>query len=177
MSLQNDVMEPIRSGLQFTRPVLRLIRHIAFGENSRRPSRTVRVLRHFARVVACVVMMTYLLDAINVDVIYAAVSGDMHYHDNPEILDSQFDSGCVATATVLGVAVQPTGHSSTTVQAPVKFTGTIVYEDVDSPTVLDGESQHDLVYEIAVYVSAPEPDPASVTPSMDRTISFLRILI
>ncbi len=135
-------------------------------------------MRHVARVLACVVMMTYLLDAINIDVIYAAVTGDMHYHDNPAILDSQFDSGTTADApSVVGIPVQLASHSATTLQAPVKFSGTIVYEDVDSPTVLDGESQSDLVYEIAVYISAPEPTRALVIPLVDRTISFLRILI
>jgi hypothetical protein len=123
-------------------------------------------------------MLTYLMDAINVDVIYASIVGDMHYHDNPAILDSQFDSGVpLAPSSILGIQVQAEQHSAAAVQAPLKFSGTIVYEDVDSPTVLDGESTSDLVYELKAYVSAPDPVVQDVTPLVDRTISFLRILI
>ena len=158
--------------------MLQILRTIAFGEHARRETAGTRVLRHAIRALAFGVMLTYLCDAINIDVIYAAISGDMQYHDNPAILDSQFDTGNTATLIQLpGGHTATNAHTDQVLYAPQKCVGTIVYEDVDSPTVLDADSQTDLVYEVSNYTRCPDPAPLIVHTPLDRTISFLRILI
>lgn len=138
-----------------------------------------RALAYILRGLTLTIIFICLMDAINVDVIFAAVSGNMRYQDNPAITDSQFDTGS-ATQAYINIFAQaaPINHlPASKIAITYKFLGTTIYEDVDSPTVLDGGSTVSLIYCIRAYKGDAANSYAHVRPTLDRTISFLRILI
>ncbi len=162
--------------------VITLLRDVAFG-NAKRLSRRSVVLRTFGRAIALSALLTFTMDALNVDVLLAAVIGQVSFQDNPEILDSAFDTTPVASASAIHAA-QGLPSTAPSRQQSVSgtrilhaFQGTIIVEDVDSPTVLDGSNTEMLVHDVQHRYSKPVPSEHSTVLITDRTISFLRILI
>jgi len=126
--------------------------------------------------IALALCFLFTMDAINIDVLYAEAQEHYAYHDNPSIVDSQFDTTFQAIPyTSQGTSIQ--NIAKVKFNNHLKFKGAILYEDIDSPTVLDGTSTQTLITSFRSYFigySAPEH---TVHTTFDRTISYLCLLI
>ena len=58
-----------------------------------------------------------------------------------------------------------------------RFFGTTIIEDVDSPAVLDGESTANLTYDLHSYFTKAKIDSESAVTTLDRKITYSRLLI
>jgi len=164
-------------------PMLKVFRNVAYGEVSASPTLFERVLGRGLRLFTLAVTFICLMDAINVDVIYAALGGDMRYQDNPAIVDSQFDSGVLQLDASQSFfqhfdqSISRHQRDRTVLQAPIKFLGTVIYEDVDSPTVLDGATTSTLIYYLLPTTPFQKVRSEGALAAFDRPISFLQLLI
>ncbi len=129
-----------------------------------------------ARLIVSFVLLIFIADAINVDVLYAMAIGDLQFQDNPDIFDSQFDSTPVCPAPTIATHGP---RNSTLAQRALnhKFRGTIILEDIDSPTVLDGTVSSNLLSSVLEFFVQKDHNSSSAILSFDRTISFQRLLI
>ncbi len=129
-------------------------------------------------------ILVFFADAINVNILYAAIIGNFQFQDNPLILDSATDTTSVVPNVVRPhinyfVVCKYDGGATTLSKLP-KFYGTKIIEDEDSPTILDGcSSTATLTYDIRSYAPIEEAAlPASaLSPTLDRTITFGRLQI
>src|SRR6185312_13568019 len=119
-----------------------------------------------ARALALFLCFVFTMDAINIDVLYAEAQENYSYQDNPGIVDSQFDTTFQATTC--------TSHSTDLQKETAKFKrheklkGAILYEDIDSPTVLDGASTQTLVASFKSYFVKRSIEEPSVYTTFDR---------
>jgi hypothetical protein len=126
-----------------------------------------------ARIVISALIFIFLMDAINVDILYAAMQGDMLYSDNPAIVDSALDTN----------TAQFYQASSVHRDIPAKVSkcailhGHIVFEDVDSPTVLECDNTATLLGECFLYPDLETVSLTSDSPVFDRPITFLQLRI
>ena len=129
-------------------------------------------------------ILVFFADAINVNILYAAIIGEIQFQDNPLILDSASDSTSVAPNVVQPhinyFEVCKFAGGATTLSPIPKFHGSTIIEDEDSPTILDGcSSTATLTYDLRSYAPTEESAlPASaLSPTLDRTITFGRLQI
>lgn len=159
--------------------MIKVFRQVALGEKANTAG---------GKMLSCTVRSLYLLitflcflDAVNADVLYASARGDVHFQDNPLIVDSQFDTSSVTATPVGATSIYRTAvlshHSGIESTVFFHFLGTTLYEDVDSPTVLDGASTSTLTYHILPSIVKFKIERESVVTPLDRTISFLQLLI
>jgi hypothetical protein len=113
------------------------------------------------------------MDAINVDILYAAMQGDLLYSDNPAIVDSALDTNTAQFYQASAVH----RDISAKINQSVILHGHTVFEDADSPTILECDNTGTLIGECFLY---PEFEVLSVTadaPAIDRPITFLQLRI
>jgi len=129
-------------------------------------------------------ILVFFADAINVNILYAAIIGNFQFQDNPYILDSATDATSVVPNVVRPhinyFEVCKFAGGATAITAIPTFHGNTIIEDEDSPTILDGcSSTATLTYDIRSYAPTEESAlPASVpSPTLDRTITFGRLQI
>jgi hypothetical protein len=158
-------------------------RHIATGRPARELRRMQRVGAHFAQIGALFTLLVFFADTINVDILYAAIIGDIRFDDNPLILDSASDSTSVIPDVLqphvnyFAAAKFDGGASNIHRHAKSRFFGTTIIEDEDSPAVLDGESTANLTYDLQSYYTQAKIDEQSAVTTLDRTITYARLLI
>jgi len=166
------------------RYLISAFRHIAHGGRARELRGFSRAAAHLARIGALCTILVFFADAINVNILYAAILGNFQFQDNPYILDSASDATSVVPNVVrphinyFEVAKYDGGRTS--ISNIPKFHGTTIIEDEDSPTILDGcSSTATLTYDIRSYAPIEEAAlPASaLSPTLDRTITFGRLQI
>ena len=142
-----------------------------------------RVGAHLAQLGALFTLLIFFADTINVDILYAAIIGDIRFDDNPLIIDSACDSTSVIPDVLqphvnyFAVAKYDGGASNIHGHAKSRFFGTTIIEDVDSPAVLDGESTDNLTYDLQSYYTRAKIDSESAVTTLDRTITYSRLLI
>jgi hypothetical protein len=142
-----------------------------------------RVSAHLAQLGALFTLLVFFADTINVDILYAAIIGDIRFDDNPLILDSATDSTSVIPdilqphVNYFAAAKYDGGASNIHGHAKSRFFGTTIIEDVDSPAVLDGESTDNLTYDIKSYFTQTKVDEVSAVTTLDRTITYSRLQI
>ncbi len=138
---------------------------------------------YLAQIGALFTLLIFFADTINADILYAAIIGDIRFDDNPLILDSATDS-----TSVVPDALQPHvnyfaaakfdgGASNIHRHVVPRFFGTTIIEDADSPAVLDGESTENLTYDIKSYYTQAKIEELSAVTTLDRTITYSRLLI
>ena len=158
-------------------------RHIATGRPARELRRLQRVGAHLAQLGALFTVLIFFADTINADILYAAIIGDVQFQDNPLILDSATDStsvipDCLAHhVNYFAVAKYDGGSSNIHRHIVPRFFGTTIIEDADSPGVLDGASTETLTYDIQSYFTQAKIDEQSAVTTLDRTITYSRLLI
>jgi hypothetical protein len=163
--------------------MIRAFRHIALGGSTRNLSGIARVGAHLARLGSLITILIFFADTVNADILYAAIAGQIRFEDNPLILDSATDSTSIIPdiarphvnyfqlAKLDGGAKQLAQHS-----VP-RFFGTTITEDEDSPTVLDGATTQSLTFVFQTYFAQTKIDKESAVPTLDRTITYGRLLI
>jgi hypothetical protein len=158
-------------------------RHIATGRPARELRRMQRVGAHLAQLGALFTLLIFFADTINVDILYAAIIGDIRFDDNPLILDSATDSTSVIPDVLqphvnfFAAAKYDGGSSNIHRHIVPRFFGTTIIEDADSPAVLDGESTENLTYDIKSYFTQSKIDEQSAVTTLDRTITYGCLLI
>ena len=158
-------------------------RHIATGRPARELRRMQRVGAHLAQLGALLTLLVFFADTINVDILYAAIIGDIRFDDNPLILDSATDSTSVIPdilqphVNYFAAAKYDGGASNVHRHVMPRFFGTTIIEDADSPAVLDGESTGNLTYDLQSYYTQAKIDEQSAVTTLDRTITYNRLLI
>ncbi len=163
--------------------MIRAFRHIATGGNTRQLKGLSRHAAYVARLLALLSIFVFFLDTINADILYAALAGDVRFEDNPLIVDSATDQTSVVPALAVHVnyfalAKYDGGSSSMAKRIIPRFYGMTILEDVDSPTVLDGESTESLTASTVKHSFAnPRSAGASLFATRDRTITYGRLLI
>ena len=143
-----------------------------------------RAISWLARLGALLTAFVFFADAINADILYAAAIGDLQFQDNPYILDSGTDSTSVVPVQFVphtnyfALAHFDDGSAKQLSQVPHHvFQGTVVVEDVDSPSVLDGETTSSLKFSLHHYCPVLKIDCPDRQPLLDRTIGFGVMLI
>jgi hypothetical protein len=142
-----------------------------------------RVGAHLAQLGALLTLLVFFADTINVDILYAAIIGDIRFDDNPLILDSATDSTSVIPdilqphVNYFAAAKYDGGASNVHRHVMPRFFGTTIIEDADSPAVLDGESTGNLTYDLQSYYTQAKIDEQSAVTTLDRTITYNRLLI
>jgi hypothetical protein len=133
----------------------------------------------FLRMVLFFVVFCFIADALNLDVLYAAATGAVSFEDNPDILDSVFDTTPAHPPETVQNAqlTLPLGKKTFSKNVTHIFDGTIIAEDADSPTVLDAFTSEAITSRTlpVLYSSSEERGSADIT--FDRTTRFLCILI
>ena len=163
--------------------MIRSFRHIALGGNARQLKGWARVAAHLARIGALFTVLVFFADTINVDILYAAVIGDIRFEDNPLILDSATDSTSIVPdihaphINYYELAKYDGGASNISRHVIPRFLGTTITEDEDSPTVLDGATTQSLTYVFHTPFTRIQIDEESAVTTLDRTISYGRLLI
>ena len=161
--------------------MIKAFRHIALGGSTREVTGFARLASHLARVGALFTVLVFFADTINADILYAAIKGDVRFQDNPLILDSATDGTSVvpdiAPPDYFKLAKFDGGAKSVSKTVQYKFPGTTILEDVDSPTVLDGASTQTLTYEALPSYTHETIDETSAITTLDRTITYSRLLI
>jgi hypothetical protein len=163
--------------------VIAAFRHIATGRPARELRRMQRVGAHLAQLGALFTLLIFFADTINADILYAAIIGDVQFEDNPLILDSATDSTSVvpdafqAHVNYFAAAKYDGGTSNVHRHVVPRFFGTTIIEDADSPAVLDGESTENLTYDFKSYFTQTKIDEESAVTTLDRTITYSRLLI
>jgi hypothetical protein len=182
-----DSADPLRQNLVINlsvRPaqfrhgyLITAFRHIAYGGDAHELRGWARTAVHLVRIIAVLNILVFFADTINADILFAAIIGNVQFQDNPLILDSASDSTSVAP-TILRPHInyfEAAKYAGGTTRLSVvpRFLGTTIIEDVDSPSVLDGETTAILTYNIRSYAPMEEAlPPASAPTSLDRTITF-----
>ena len=139
-----------------------------------------RYAAHIVRVVALLNILVFFSDTINVNILYAAIIGDVQFQDNPYILDSATDTTSIAPnvtsphVNYFAVAKYAERHNTTVAHhAKSTFSGSTIIEDEDSPGVLECDSTATLNYEIRSYAPTEAATLQERTLStLDRTITF-----
>ena len=163
--------------------MIRSFRHIALGGSTRQLRGRARVAAHFARVGAIFTILVFFGDTINVDILYAAIIGDVQFQDNPLILDSATDGTSVVPTiqpphiNYYELAKYDGGPTNASRHVVPRFFGTTIIEDEDSPTVLDGANTESLTYDIQSYFTEAKIDSESAVTTLDRTITYGCLLI
>lgn len=134
---------------------------------------------HVVRFVALLNILVFFSDTININILYAAIIGDVQFQDNPYILDSATDSTNVAPNVVkphvnyFALAKYNEGRTNLSQHTTSKFSGTTIIEDEDSPGVLECDSTATLTYELRSYAPTEVAIlPERAPPMLDRTITF-----
>ncbi len=159
--------------------MIQAFRHIAYGGSARELRGRTRVAAHIVRFVALLNILVFFSDTINVNILYAAILGDVQFQDNPYILDSATDSTNIAPNIVtphvnyFELAKFDGGPTNVSRHGAQNFCGTTIVEDEDSPGTLAGDSTATLTYDIRSYA----PTEAATlheraAPVLDRTITF-----
>ena len=137
-----------------------------------------------ARMGALLTVVVFFADTINADILYAAIAGDVQFQDNPLILDSSTDSTSVIPASLaphvnyFQLAKFDNGKQKQVGNRLLThFHGTTIIEDVDSPSVLDGETTATLSYSVAVYDPTLIVREEGAIATLDRTITYSRLQI
>ena len=142
-----------------------------------------RIAAHLARMGALFTVLVFFADTINVDILYAAIIGDVQFQDNPLILDSATDSTSIVPdihaphINYYELAKYDDGPTQISRHIIPKFLGTTIIEDEDSPTVLDGANTETLTYDIQSYFTLGKIDSESAVTTLDRTITYGCLLI
>jgi hypothetical protein len=133
----------------------------------------------FLRVVLFFVVFCFIADALNLDVLFAAATGAVSFEDNPAILDSVFDTTPVHAPEIVQNAqlTLPAGKKTVSKNVGHIFDGTIIAEDVDSPTVLDASTSDAVVCQTLPTLYTSSEQRGSTVITFDRTTRFLCILI
>lgn len=159
-------------------------RQIALGGSSRGLRRRSRIVASLARLGALLTVLVFFADTINADILYAAIMGDVRFEDNPLILDSATDATSVvpnvtqAHPNYFELAKYNDSGAKQVHRAVIpRFYGTTILEDVDSPSVLDGETTDALTFSLHSYDPALKFDRANTPTTLDRTITYSRLLI
>ena len=166
--------------MYFAKGMLKTIRTILSGENFVR-SGGQKGMRIAGQIVFYLYFALFISDCINIDVLFATVKGGtISFVDNPEISDSLFDTGNSHHVSVFDA---PSHHNSNQKfsQKSSKPSGNLVknviYEDEDSPGI------EDAILSSSFSAQAEMPRPESelqadgIIQTLDRTISYQRILI
>jgi hypothetical protein len=142
-----------------------------------------RVGAHLARMGALFTVLVFFADTINVDILYAAIIGDVQFQDNPLILDSATDSTSIVPTiqpphiNYYELAKYDGGPTQISRHIVPKFLGTTIIEDEDSPTVLDGATTSSLTYVFHNQFARTRIDEESAVTTLDRTITYSRLMI
>ncbi len=142
-----------------------------------------RVGAYLAQIGALFTVLVFFADTINADILYAAIVGDVQFQDNPLILDSATDSTSVVPDCfahhVNYFAASKYDEGATNVHRHIvpRFFGTTIIEDADSPGVLDGASTATLTYDFQSYYIKAKIEEQSAVTTLDRTITYSRLLI
>jgi hypothetical protein len=158
-------------------------RHIALGGDTRKLNGWQRVAAHLARIGSLLTVLIFFADTINADILYAAIIGDIQFQDNPLILDSATDSTSVVPdihsphINYFELAKYDGGATQISRHIIPKFFGTTIIEDEDSPTVLDGATTSSLTYVFHNQFARLQIDEESAVTTLDRTITYSRLMI
>jgi hypothetical protein len=158
-------------------------RHIATGRPARELRRLQRVGAHLAQIGALFTVFIFFADTINADILYAAIIGDVQFLDNPLILDSATDSTSVVPDVLqphvnyFAAAKYDGGATNVHRHIIPRFFGTTIIEDADSPAVLDGECTANLTYDLHTFFIQDKIESQSAVTTLDRTITYGRLLI
>jgi hypothetical protein len=160
--------------------MLETIRSILSGMYSVR-TRGQKALRVAGQVVFFLYFALFISDCINIDVLFATVKGGaISFVDNPEISDSLFDTGNVHHVSVFDAPShqnQNQKFSQRSSKPSGNLVKNVIYEDEDSPGIEDAM----LSSSFAAQGELPRPESEFQTDhtvqTLDRTISYQRILI
>ena len=143
---------------------------------------TYSTMRWMFRFAFAAYMFVFISDTLNLDVIAASLRGRIQFVDDAAISDSLFDTGSISHLSVFDACVKTNDHVRFTASAKNIVKGDLtrlntVYEDEDSPGIEDAHTSNALSADILVPL--PKSDAAIVSEplSIDRTISFGKLLI
>lgn len=154
--------------------MLETIRIILSGKKDRNP------LQVIGQLLCSLYFALFISDCINIDVLFASVKGgQVTFIDNPSISDSLFDTGS-SHRSVFDAPHHHNDHQKISSKRTVTKDGivkNVIYEDEDSPGIEDAV----LSSAFAVQNEMPRPESEvtfeGIIHTLDRTISYQRILI
>ena len=124
----------------------------------------------------------FISDCINIDILFASVkSGRISFVDNPSISDSLFDTGNSSHVSVFDAPAHQNDHLKFSAKSKhissENLVKNVICEDEDSPGIEDAM----LSSSFAAQGELPRPESEfqfdHIVQTLDRTISYQRILI
>jgi hypothetical protein len=161
--------------------MLKTIRSILSNPNFASANRMQKVMPLAGKIVFFLYFALFISDCINIDVLYASLKGKVTFVDNPSISDSLFDTGNSHHISAFDAPVHQNNHQ--------KFTGkdsgfrrdnivkNVINEDEDSPGIEDAMLSSSFAEQGELPRPESEFQAGSTIQTLDRTISYQRILI
>ncbi len=139
-------------------------------------------MRFFGRIVFVLYLSLFISDAINIDVLFASLKGNITFVDDASISDSLFDTGSQHHFSAFDAPVYSSTHQKFVSHDCHNIAGNnlvknFISEDEDSPCIADAILSSSFVEHGELPRPKSESDVDSMIPELDRTISYQRILI
>jgi hypothetical protein len=149
--------------------------------NSGSASRLQKMLRAGAKAVFILYLAVFVSDCINVDVLFATLKGNVTFVDNPSISDSLFDTGNGHHVSVFDAPARENAHQTFSAK-DVRFhrdnlVKNVINEDEDSPGIEDAVLSSSFTAQCELPRPESEFQIHDIIQTLDRTISYQRILI
>ena len=141
-----------------------------------------KAMRFGGQIVFWLYFALFVSDCVNIDVLYATMKGGtINFVDNPDISDDLFDTGNMHHASDFDAPAHHNDHHKfSSRDKNLDGNGMIknvIYEDEDSPGIEDAT----LSSTFAAQGEMPRPESENhsedIVQTLDRTISYQRILI
>ena len=162
--------------------MLQKIRSISGNPKFASASRSQIAMRLVGKIVFVLYLALFVSDTINVDVLYASLKGNVTFVDDPSISDSLFDTGSQHHSSDFDAPVHLNTHQRFTSVDHRHIAGdnlvkNVISEDEDSPGIADATLSSSFAEKGELPRPTSEADVDSTIPDIDRTISYLKILI
>ncbi|MFI5263588.1 MAG: hypothetical protein ACHQM6_03635 [Candidatus Kapaibacterium sp.] len=162
--------------------MLKTIRSLSTKSDFAGASRMAIAMRFAGKIVFVLYLGLFISDTINIDVLSAALKGDVTFVDDPYISDSLFDIGPQHLCSAFDVPFHSNIHQEFTSKdhrriADDNLVKNVITEDEDSPGIADAILSSSFAEHSELPRPQSEAEIDSTIPSLDRTISYQRILI
>jgi hypothetical protein len=162
--------------------MLQKIRFISSETHFAGASGTKKAMRFAGQIVFVLYLGLFVCDTINIDVLYASFKGDVTFIDDPSISDSLFDIGSFQHSSAFDAPVHSITHQKFTAKDHRNFGNNnrvknVINEDEDSPGVADAVLSSSFAEQGELPRPESEAEAEDAVQTLDRTISYQRILI
>jgi hypothetical protein len=131
------------------------------------------------RLLTALFFFIYTADTLNLNVLYAAVVGQIEFVDNPDVEDSLFDisTPTASPATFITYTSSKIPVSDVTIAKTSANFRTRVYEDIDAVGIDDAHTSADFVVALLPYPPNTSEYAHTTDLIIDRIIAFRQLLI